>query len=381
MRQPLAGRPQILPRINRALILDALRRGEASRTALARATGLSLPAVGRIVAEMIAEGSVVEVGPGPRSGGRRPVHLRLNPAAAHAAGAEVGPSRVAVGVCDLEGRVAAFLAEGRPPGQSGGQLVAQLGRLLHAACARAGVPAAALHGLGVGVAGTVAPDGATVRAAPGLPWEGGDARTPLQEALGVAVTLDNDVNMALRGEAWRGAAAGRRHVLAVAVGTGIGAAILADGRLLRGAHGAAGELGYWAAPSPPADGFGPFESLAGVPGIVRRYGGGARTAAEVFARARQGEVRAREVVAATAAALGQAIGNAALLLDPELVLLGGEVLAGADLLVPAIARVLDAVTLHRPPLVPFALGPHAVVVGGVRAVFAAEEATVPVWMR
>jgi glucokinase len=378
----LTGRPDLLPRINRTLILETLRRGEMSRTALAQATGLSLPAVSRLVAELLADRTVVEVGPGPKSGGRRPVHLRFNPEAGYAAGVDLGASHLAVGICDLDGRVMGFFSEARPKGQDAGSLLQQLRALLERVASGVdGLRVTDLHGVGVGVAGTVQPEAGVVRLAPGLPWKDGQVRLELERALGLPVVVDNDVNMALLGEAWRGAAVGHRNVLAVAVGTGIGAAVLADGRLVRGAHGGAGEVGYWTAAAQAAGGFGPFESYAAGPGIVRRFGGRARDAAHVFELARNGDAAALKVVEETAEALGLMIGNAATLLDPELVLLGGGVLTSADLLLPVITRTVNAIAPFPPRLAVTALGQHAVIVGGVHAVFAAEETSVPVAVR
>jgi glucokinase len=170
----------------------------------------------------------------------------------------------------------------------------------------------------------------------------GTAEVPLlsrlRERLSVPVAIDSDRAGYVLGEAWLGAARGLRHVVFVAIGTGIGIGILSDGRVLRGAHGIAGAAG-WFALDPVWDerytSTGCWEAQSAGPALARH--GGARDAAAVVDAARAGGPAAVAAIERAARYSGMGVANLVSLLDPEIVVLGGGVLQGAaDLLLPGI---------------------------------------------
>src|SRR5690606_35762634 len=121
-----------------------------------------------------------------------------------------------------------------------------------------------ISGLAVEVPGVVDQATGRVRLAPVLGWNDVQVGEMLQDATGLPVLLENDVNAVALGELLYGAASGRRHVVYLAIASGIGAALVIDGALYRGAHAAAGEIGYSLLPGLPEQGLdlgasGPFE--------------------------------------------------------------------------------------------------------------------------
>jgi glucokinase len=224
-------------------------------------------------------------------------------------------------------------------------------------------------GLGAGLPGTV--DGARPAWVPNLPYlDGRPLAADLATRVGAAhVELGNDAQLALLGEAEEGAARGCRAALLVAVGTGIGGAIMAGGRIVRGARGSAGAFGWLPAGGTAATpDQGAFELAASGRALDRLAGPGGSRA--LVAAARAGDPEAVATVAAYGRALGTGIAALASILDPEVVLLGGGLSEAADVLAePIAAAAAEAASPNgrRVPLRPAALGAAAGAVGALHA--------------
>lgn len=152
-------------------------------------------------------------------------------------GIDVGGTNIRAGVVDVDGQVIDTLEAPTPA--SAQALEDGLHRAVLELCRRHAVAA-----VGLAVAGFVTPDRASVRFAPHLPWRDAPVAARMQARLGLPVVLEHDANAAAWAEHRFGAARGGHVVVLVAIGTGIGAALLVDGRLYRGAHGVAPELGH-----------------------------------------------------------------------------------------------------------------------------------------
>jgi len=236
-----------------------------------------------------------------------------------------------------------------------------------------------LRAVGLAVPGLVDPETGTVGAAANLAgWIAVPVAEMLRRRLPVPVRVDNDVNLAALGETWRGAGRGCRHLLFVAPGTGIGGGVIIDGRLYRGAHHFAGEIGY-SCPSPEqleADYglLGRLEALASGPGLLRRARQrlGDRlpadaTARDVFEIARAGDAEAIALCEETATLIGIAVGNVVTVLDPEIIVFGGGLSREREALLSRVREVVYRIVPVRPEIVVSALGDDAQLYGAVHA--------------
>ena len=252
--------------------------------------------------------------------------------------------------------------------------------------------------VGVGAAGMVDVANGILRFAPNLAWRDLAIAEHMQEALGVPCQLDNDANVAAYGEFRFGAGRGYRHLLLVAVGTGIGGGIIIDGRLFRGANGYAAEIGHVVVdPLGPPCGcgnLGCWEQVASGATIGRlgretaraqpssamvALAGGdldAVTGPLVTRAALDGDPAAIGVLGSVGVRLGIGIAGLVNVLDPQVVVVGGGAVAAGELLLePARVAFHDAVegSSRRPkvPIVAAQLGNDAGAVGA--AALALEE--------
>jgi predicted NBD/HSP70 family sugar kinase len=209
---------------------------------------------------------------------------------------------------------------------------------------------------------------------PALSWmEGRRIGADLAQAVGAPVTLGLDGHLTLLGEVAEGAAAGCRSALLVALGTGIGGAVMIGGRIWRGHHGSAGSWGWLPAAGGVDDpDHGPFEQVASGQALTsraRRLRSGWSGEALVEA-ARTGDAKAIDEVQGYAEVLGRGLAALASIFDPELLLVGGGLSDAMDLLGPIVDKRLRAAGSpdgRRVPIRAAALGAKAGVVGALRA--------------
>jgi glucokinase len=230
-------------------------------------------------------------------------------------------------------------------------------------------------GLGISAAGLVDADGERFLFGAHLPWRDAPVRKALAERTGLPVVLDNDANCAAHAELVAGAARGVRSALLITIGTGIGGAILLDGRVVRGAHGLAGEFGHMQVVP------GGLACECGLHGCWEQYCSGralervTRVALgrhldgpEVTALARAGDEVALNAFGSIGTWLGVGAAGLVSAFDPERVVVGGGVSAVGDLLLGPARRALTESlqgTAYRavPDLVPAELGPEAGAIG------------------
>jgi len=206
----------------------------------------------------------------------------------------------------------------------------------------------------------------------------GHAQVPLlaelRRGLKTPVTIDSDRAGYVLGEQWLGAARGLKDVVFLAVGTGIGAGILSGGRLLDGAGGVAGAVGWFALNRLHKEQYGAigcWESEAAGPALARRLN--AKSAEDVVAAARAGDPAALAAVEETAHYLGLGIANLVSVLNPEMVVLGGGLMQAGDLFLPTIRRVMpewaQPVSAQQARIELTQLGEDAGLLGAARLAF------------
>jgi predicted NBD/HSP70 family sugar kinase len=359
-------------------VLECLRSaGPSSRPDLARIAGLSKPTVSQALANLESVGLVRAVGPATPSLGRTAMLYEVDPTAGYVVGIDIGRAWIRVAAADLSGEIVARRDE-RNRARSGSALVRSVAAVAHEVVEAAGLTWKQVAHTVVGGPGVFDPDSDRLRHAPNVPgWSRPGVMSELRAALPPKVALDNDANLAAVGERSYGSGRDARTFVYVSVGTGIGMGVIIDGELYRGAHGAAGEVGYLplgedgtrAAAGPDARRRGILEEAASADAVVRtakRLGmEGATSAKRVFAAARGGDELALAAVDAEAQRLALVVGTVAAIVDPEFVLLGGGVGSNIDLLRPPLERRLGELTPLAPPVAEGELGQDAIVLGAV----------------
>ncbi|RFA08107.1 hypothetical protein B7R54_01910 [Subtercola boreus] len=303
-------------------------------------------------------------------------------------GIDIGGTKTAAGLVDPDGRVWAR-ASARTPADLGPEAVVETAiRLAIDVLSQSG--ASPVLGCGVGSAGVIEPGvGRVVSATSSLPgWAGTPLARVLSTRLRMPVSVVNDVHAHAVGESRFGAGRGVRTVLMVAAGTGIGGALVIDGTVQTGAHGASGHLGHM--PSAEASGLpctcgrsGHLEAVASGPAIASLYRARALPAAgepvahaeAVFALADDGDPLAATVIDSAGVALGRTLGGLINALDPDVVVVGGGLSDGGDRWWSAVSRGVETEVipvLRACPIVPAELGGDAALAGAA-AVFRSEH--------
>jgi glucokinase len=287
----------------------------------------------------------------------------------HALAIDLGGSKAAFAVVDHEGRV---VCRTKRPSHEGGSVLSfeALASVAGETVVAAGLTWADLEGAGVIVPGIYDP--ASGRAwAPNL-WGDTqvDVREPLARLLPTRLTIDNDRSGYVLGESWIGAARGCTDAVFLGVGTGIGAGLLCAGRVVRGAAGIAGAVG-WFATDPawtPQGTLGCWEAQAAGPALARRAG--ARDGKAVTDAARHGDAAAKRAVADAAEALAMGVANLISALNPQVVVLGGGLMQASDLFLEPIRRAVprwaQPIAARQCRIEPSALGQDAGLLGAGR---------------
>jgi len=378
---------------NRLRIVDELRRaGRSSRADLVRTTGLSRTTVSKLVAELQAEGIVVERPPesdgAPATGGgigRPPVALALAPAAGGAIGIDFGHDFIRVAVADLAGVV---LAEARREFDVDRQSPAAIDlacELIDELLAEAALDLERIIGVGVAVSAPILRDAdGSAQILPG--WAAFAPVDALERRLGRPVLMDNDANLGALAEVRHGAGRGAVDVLYLMLSSGIGAGLIADGRLVRGRHGITGEIGHVVVDPNGAicrcGNRGCLETVAAAPALLAPLAplhGRDMTLQELVRLARDGDEGCRRLIADAGQAVGLVAGSICNVFNPELIIVGGEMIVAGDVLVDAVrsgvARAVMPAIRADAQIVAATLGDRAEMLGAVGLVLEETETT------
>lgn len=299
------------------------------------------------------------------------------------AAVDLGGTKIAAAMVDDQGRCGPAVTRPTPAHEGPERVLDAVADAVREAAEAAGTQGP--RAVGVGAAGIFdTATGTVVSATDAITgWPGTPVAELLARRVDVPVVVDNDVNAHAAGECWRGAGRDARSTLMVTVGTGVGGAIVLDGRPLQGARGVGGEVGHM-----PARGAehlrcgcgksGHLEAVACGPGMVRhyRYLGGdpeiteARTLAE---RAGTGDELSCRAVTESAQALGTALAGLVTTVDPDVVVLGGGVSEIGPLWWDPVERTMRAELLAVVADVPLRaaeLGATAALVGAAHRAWA-----------
>ncbi|MBI2914723.1 MAG: ROK family transcriptional regulator [Firmicutes bacterium] len=359
--RPVTGNAQLSQQINRAIVLEAIREFQPiSRAGIAKRTRLARPTVSRLVDSLITAQLVTEVGQGEASsmGGRRPTLVVFNASSFHVVGVELGISETFAVITDLEARV---ISDMKLPTVSDSResTIKSLFDVIRQVVAKSKIPPEKIIGIGLGIHGQTDIDTGAVHFAPHLRgWEDVPIGSILEAEFGMPCLVENDIRAETIAELRSGAAKGKRNVVGLHVGSGIGAGIIIDGHVYRGADKSAGEIGHIAVvddgPLCRCGKRGCLETVAAGPAIVTEAirtvrsqpgsvlaglaGGDINhvTVDLVLEAAMQGDPAALSIMDRSGRYIGAAIATTINLFNPEMVVLLGSVSRKGSLLLEPI---------------------------------------------
>ncbi|MGV8969071.1 MAG: ROK family protein [Microbacteriaceae bacterium] len=326
----MANRATTRTDVNRSAILAHLgAQGPASRADLARTLNVSPALMTQLTKDLLREGLLRELENSPSQGGRPARMLGLVASAGRAIGVKVVADHVAFVEVGIDGSVSRSASE--PFDAAASTVLADLTVLLRLFIA--GGSPAPLLGVGVGVPGTVDRQGSGIVDSTQLGWSQVPVGPTLRRELSLPVLVENNVNALAMAERLYGTGRQHENFLVVTIGTGVGAGVVVDGVVLRGASGGAGEIGHIPlienGPLCQCGNRGCLEALVGEAALVRaaRQAGVIAPQATIVAlraAADAGDTEAAGVFSAAGHTLGRALAGIVNTLDPEIVIVLGE---------------------------------------------------------
>lgn len=358
---PKGGDLSRLRQLNSVSVIKALRGAEpATLSMLAKRTGLSRPSTKDVVDELTGLGWVEEVPPAAGTMGRPARRYRFRADGGHLVGVDIGAHNIRAALADLDGNVLAETRQAAQPDASLEERLAAIKRAVMGCLDLGGPTMSDLWMVAVGTTGLVTPEGRIIMSASISAWKDLNLAGLLRETFPCRVLIENDSRLAALAETRRGVARGARDVVFLHVGRRMGTGLILDGKLHRGFGAAAGEIVMlpetrWvtapddlnSCPIVPAGT--PIEDAAGF----------------TLAAARNGDPAALDAVGRFTEKLAVGAAAAILLLDPEIVVLGGGFSRSADVLLPPLRRRLERVCLRMPKLRGSTLGDECVVLGAI----------------
>lgn len=332
---------------NRQRVVEILRtQGQVSQADIARATGLSRTTISTLVTELKDAGLVVDVQPTasrPR-GGRPGLQLALQDPGRVVAGIDFGHSHVGVAVADLGHKVLAERRYELDVNRQAMQALEGASRMFGEVLDMAGVNRKKVIAAGIGIPGPVDRAHGMAGSATIMPgWVGLRIASEMQARLGVPVEIENDANLGAAAELTWGAGRDCANFAYIKAATGIGAGIVIDGHLLRGATGTAGEIGHTTLDERGilcyCGNRGCLETVASGPAIVKLVGpvdGALLSLAEIVERAAEGDVRCRRAIADAGREIGVAVAGLCNLINPQRVIVGGLLSRAGEVLLRAM---------------------------------------------
>ena len=323
----------------RTVLRAVLHQGRVTRTELARQTGLSKQTMSDVVRELEEDGWLRVTGRTQGGAGRSALTYEIEPARAFVLGVDLGGTKIHVGLADLAGTmVEDRIEETHPAGATG--IVDQIARVRSELAEKAGISPQLIQVAAIGIPGAIDSRSGLIQLVPNIPGlERLDFRSALMDRLGCEIMLENDVNMAAKGEQWRGEGSNIDDFVFIALGTGIGMGIVSGRRIVRGARGAAGEIAYLPIGGDPFDArnfrSGTLEASVGSAAISARYAALADrpglSVKEIFSRLAENDPATLATIDELGRLLAHAILAVSAVVDPKVAILGGSVGARAEL--------------------------------------------------
>jgi glucokinase-like ROK family protein len=327
-------------------------------------TGWSKAKASQEILSMVERGLLVEVGEGASQGGRRPHLLRINPQLGYIVGVDIGATSLDLTLADVSGQIVQRCSESADVRNRPEQVLGRCVELVNEMCQTQGVPTDRILGIGVGVPGPVDFFRGVLVAPPlMMDWENFPIRSFFNETYPSAfVAVDNDVNIMALGEQRAGDGMGVDHFIYVKIGTGIGAGIISNGRIHRGADGCAGDIGHICVdkqgPICRCGNQGCLEAMAAGPAIAEKAtqaalsgkspflrklldaNGGSLTPEDVNAACRAGDEAALEIIRASGEMIGDILAGLVNFFNPSHIFIGGGIANFGNHLLVSIRRTV-----------------------------------------
>ncbi len=354
---------QNVKNLNKHVALDLIRftPGGISRVRLAQRMDLTRAAITAIVDDLLKSGVIKEASSRSVNTGRPPVTLVVNPEHGYVAGIDMGATHLTVIIANCAAHV---IEEEEIPfriADGPSFCIDQADTLLQKLLQHAGLQLNNLLAIGLGVPGPIVAKEGMVLAPPIMPgWDRFPIRTTLEQRWGCPISLNNDAELGAVGEWAYGAGRSVDDVIYVKVGTGVGAGMLLNGHIYRGASGSAGEIGHITidenGPQCKCGNRGCLEAFAGGDAIasqakdIIQSGRSTQlantplekiTARDIIKEARRGDLVAQQILVQAGSHLGVAIASLVNMINPKMIILGGGVAQIGDLFLEPIRQAVQ----------------------------------------
>lgn len=346
----LTANRELMRDLNRHLVLSLIKnQGPISRADVAAQSGLAQGTVTNITRDLIEAGLVRETASGPSTGGRPPILLEIDPGGGHALGLKLMGDRTIMALVDLDGQVLQCHVE---PVSEPGNLPTYLSELrtgVDAFLQTVEMKAESLVGIGVGLPGFIDHEAGICRHSALFGWHDVPLRKLLEDRLGTAVVIDNDVNTLTLYEAHFGSGKGLADFIVATIGRGVGMGAYVQGRLLRGGTGGAGELGHipvWPdGPMCNCGNRGCLEALISDSALLAQaqaLGLPVDSSEQLMGLGQAGDPQALQLYREAGMWLGRGLATLVNILNPTHIILSGEGAAAAEYLRPGLDAALKA---------------------------------------
>jgi glucokinase-like ROK family protein len=365
---------ELVRKVNKSIVLNTLRlQAPISRADVAKTTGLNRSTVSNIINSLIDEGLVWENELQDSRGGRPAISLALRPDGGAVIGVEIGVDFIAVLLTDFVAETQWGQRVHTDPNQSQIEIIGQAEKMIEQALSIGGERHLRPLGIGVGLPGLVNVHKGVLIFAPNLRWRDVPLRLMLNQRFGLPVYIENEANLAALGEYYFGVARGVDNLIYLSSGIGLGGGVIIAGKLFRGGYGFAGEVGHIQRdPQGELCGcgrIGCWETQVGPRAVLNRvkkalqatpdykppancnYDAEDLSFEQVVCFAQSGDDICRQAVEEVGIHLAEGIADLANIFNPELIVIGGALSLGREIILPVIEKVafsdaLSASTEH-----------------------------------
>lgn len=382
---PLAASATSIREHNLSLVLNMIHRaGSISRSDIIRETNLSATTVSSLVNILILSGFIRQGAEGASSGGRRPIMLEFNYKSRRVIGIDMGASHVTVIAMDMHGEIETRESRKMDVIHNPTQTLDTISEMVKQIMISVGLKSADILGAGMTVPTPLTGEKLDRMLTFYMPaWEGIIPAAEIQQRIHIPVYLENDANAAALGEKWWGSGKSYEDMAYIKLGIGVGSGIVLNDQVYRGYNGTAGEIGHTTIDvhgrKCRCGNSGCMESYVGGPGLIQdviegyqKYEiplpfTGSFDVSDIVAAAAAGDAVCRDVIKNAGTYLGIAIANLLNLVNPGLVILGGDLVEADDLLIDSVNQSIDERVMpmkaHQAEIKLGLLGVNAVAIG------------------